>query len=142
MNAISPWIYLGIPNLIRPYALKYYIPDVSTIDGIVKCTAQAFEVEPEQIYSKNRRSKVSLARHAAIKIIRDRLKVTFAEISKHLGDRHHATILHSYKQANDLEAAYPPFKAKYAKALKLVEENITIIYRDTTYRDLGDVIQD
>jgi len=135
---ISPWVYLGLPNLIRPYAIKYYTPDVNTIEGIVRCTGEAFGVQYEAIYSKNRSSRVALARHAAIKIIRDRLKITYTEMSKHLGKRHHATILHSYNQAEDLLKVYPPFKVKYERAIELVEEQLKHTYRaHTCRRDLG-----
>jgi len=65
---------------------------------ILQAVAEVFDVSVEDLIGKKRDKKTSLARHAAMYLMRKTTSCSFADIGKELGDRNHATILHGYNK--------------------------------------------
>ncbi len=66
--------------------------------AIIHAVAEAFDVSVEDLIGKKRDRKTSLARHAAMYLMRTVTKCSFADIGRELGDRNHATIMHGYNK--------------------------------------------
>ena len=73
------------------------------IKQLLRTVAGYFNVPPEELTSKKRDKKTTLARHVAIYLLRAGYNCSLSEIGKELGGRNHATILHGYEKiANEL----------------------------------------
>ena len=65
---------------------------------VINTVASYFNLLPEDLTSKGRNRKFSLARHLAMYILREDYGYLLSEIGQCLGNRSHATVLHGYKQ--------------------------------------------
>jgi chromosomal replication initiator protein len=73
------------------------------IKQLLRTVADYFSIPAEELTSKKRDKKTTLARHVAIYLLREGYDCSLSEIGKELGGRNHATILHGYeKMANEL----------------------------------------
>jgi len=68
------------------------------IKSLLSIVANYFNLAPEELISKKRDRKTTLARHVAIYLMREGYNYSLAEIGKELGGRNHATILHGYEK--------------------------------------------
>ncbi len=64
---------------------------------LIQTVSTYFNLLPEELSSKARDRKTSLARHIAMYLLRDDYGNLLADIGKHLGNRSHATVLHGYR---------------------------------------------
>jgi chromosomal replication initiator protein len=65
---------------------------------IIQIVADYFGLPVEELTSKKRDRKVALARQIAMYLMREENNYSFAQIGKDLGNRNHATALHSYEK--------------------------------------------
>lgn len=65
---------------------------------IIEVAADYFDLPTEEIKSKNRNRKVTLARHIAMYLMREESNDSFTEIGKALGNRNHATVIYGYEK--------------------------------------------
>lgn len=65
---------------------------------LLRTVADYFNLASEELISKKRDRKTTLARHVAIYLMREGYNYSLAEIGKELGGRNHATILHGYEK--------------------------------------------
>jgi chromosomal replication initiator protein len=68
------------------------------IEHIIRKVSEYFEIPVELITGKSRRSNIVYARQIAIYFARKILPESLSSIGYHFGDRHHASVLHSYKK--------------------------------------------
>ena len=72
-------------------------------ESIIQIVAQYFDLSVEELASKKRDNRTSLARQIAMYLMREENNYSFTEIGKELGGRNHATILHGYEKiANEI----------------------------------------
>lgn len=80
-----------------------------TIDYILETVAEHFNITVKDILSTKRSSSIAYPRHICMFLSRDLTGSPLAEIGNKLGNRHHATVMHSIEfiekkiQANDAE---------------------------------------
>jgi chromosomal replication initiator protein len=65
---------------------------------LLPVVADYFNLSAEDLISKRKDRKTSLARHVAIYLMREGYNCSLTEIGKELGGRNHATILHGYEK--------------------------------------------
>jgi chromosomal replication initiator protein len=65
---------------------------------IIKCVAEFFEVNPQDLLNKSRRKEVVLPRQIAMFLMRDMLGMSYPDIGDKLGKRDHTTAIHSYEK--------------------------------------------
>jgi chromosomal replication initiator protein len=65
---------------------------------LLRTVADYFNLSAEDLISKRKDRKTTLARHVAIYLMREGYNCSLTEIGKELGGRNHATILHGYKK--------------------------------------------
>jgi len=63
---------------------------------LLRTVADHFNLSTEELISRRRDRKTTLARHVAIYLMREGYNRSLTEIGKELGGRNHATILHGY----------------------------------------------
>lgn len=64
--------------------------------SILHAVAETFDVSVDDLIGKKRDKKTSLARHAAMYLLRTVTECSFSDIGKELGNRNHATVMHGY----------------------------------------------
>jgi chromosomal replication initiator protein len=70
---------------------------------LLRVVADHFNLAAEDLISRRRDRKTTLARHVAIYLMREGYNCSLTEIGKEFGGRNHATILHGYEKiANEL----------------------------------------
>jgi chromosomal replication initiator protein len=74
---------------------KTYKQDIKLL---LRTVADQFNLSPEELISKRKDRKTTLARHVAIYLMREGYNCSLTEIGKELGGRNHATILHGYEK--------------------------------------------
>ncbi len=65
---------------------------------IVDIVADHFKLTPQEIYSKNRSSKIAYSRQIAMYMCRKYLDISLIDIGKAIGDRDHTTVMHAVKK--------------------------------------------
>jgi len=65
---------------------------------LLRTVADHFNLAAEELISRRRDRKTTLARHIAIYLMREGYNCSLTEIGKELGGRNHATILHGYEK--------------------------------------------
>jgi chromosomal replication initiator protein len=65
---------------------------------LLPVVADYFNLSVEDLTSKRKDRKTTLARHVAIYLMREGYSCSLTEIGKELGGRNHATILHGYEK--------------------------------------------
>jgi chromosomal replication initiator protein len=65
---------------------------------LLQVVADHFSLSAEDLISRRRDRKTTLARHVAIYLMREGYNCSLTEIGKELGGRNHATILHGYEK--------------------------------------------
>ncbi|MBR1703749.1 MAG: chromosomal replication initiator protein DnaA, partial [Clostridia bacterium] len=70
-----------------------------TIDKILNEVARTYGTTVENITSEKRNSNITQARKAAIYIVREITGLSYEEIGKAFGGKHHSTVMYNYEQA-------------------------------------------
>jgi chromosomal replication initiator protein len=86
---------------ITPETINKLLTSVTSkqdITSLLWTVADYFSISAEELVSKKRDRKTTLARHVAIYLIREGYSSSLTEIGKALGGRNHTTILHAYKR--------------------------------------------
>ena len=82
----------------------------------------AFQVDQANLTGKRRRRDFVVARHAAMYIMREHLKLTVSEIGRAMGGKNHATVIHGIKRVNDYLESVEGFRAKVQAATEQLSE--------------------
>lgn len=90
---------MALKDIISPNEKK-----VITTDLIVEVVAEHYNIQPSDIYSKNKSRNVSYPRQIAMYLCRKLTDASVTDIGKALGNRDHSTVLHGFEKiAKDME---------------------------------------
>jgi chromosomal replication initiator protein len=81
----------------------------------LRIVADYFSISAEELISKKRDRKTTLARHVAIYLMREGYNHSLTAIGKELGGRNHATILHGYKKIANALSSNPSLSNQIAE---------------------------
>lgn len=70
---------------------------VVTIEQIITCTCEHFNVKEEEVFGKSRRANVVTVRQMSMYLAHKHTKLTASKIGVYVGNRDHATVLHGIK---------------------------------------------
>ena len=70
---------------------------VVTIEQIITCACEHFNVKEEEVFGKSRRAKVVTVRQMSMYLAHKHTKLTASKIGIYVGNRDHATVLHGIK---------------------------------------------
>ena len=73
---------------------------VVTIEQIITCACEHFNVKEEEVFGKSRRAKVVTVRQMSMYLAHKHTKLTASKIGIYVGNRDHATVLHGIKTIN------------------------------------------
>ena len=86
--------------------------------SIIHAVSDVFDVSVEDIIGPKRDKKTSLARHAAMYLMRKVTERPFTDIGKQLGNRHHATVMHGYTKILNEAAVNPRLERQLARVME------------------------
>ncbi|MBN1152515.1 MAG: chromosomal replication initiator protein DnaA [Dehalococcoidia bacterium] len=92
---------------------------------IIHAVAEVFDVPVEDLIGKKRDRKTSLARHAAMYLMRKVTACSFSDIGRELGNRNHATVLHGYNKILDEIATNPRLERQLARIMEQISSSQT-----------------
>lgn len=72
-----------------------------TIDHIVEETSSHFNIRQEDVYGKSRKAEIVLARQISMYLAQTHTNLTNSKIGRLIGNRNHATVIHSIKTIED-----------------------------------------
>lgn len=87
------------------------------IDEIIRVCEARWEISSGSIVTPSHRRRYTMPRFAAMKLLRELLKLSMPAIGLALGNRDHTTALSGYKRANDLHMTDCDWRARYEAAL-------------------------
>lgn len=114
------WVYPGLEYREKILALNASKSSQVNLNGVLDCCSFVFDASPEELKSPSRLQHLALARHAFVKIVRDRTGMSYESIAEYLGKRNHATAVNSYRQAEALIETDKYFRQNYRKILALM----------------------
>ncbi|MBE6765627.1 MAG: chromosomal replication initiator protein DnaA [Ruminococcaceae bacterium] len=76
-------------------------PMENKIEKIIQEVARAFNVQPQDIYSKKRTANLSLARQVAMYCVREVTNLAYDAIGKQFSGRDHTTVIYAVQQITD-----------------------------------------
>ena len=85
-------------------------------EKVLEAIEGAFQVDQASLTGSKRRRDFVVARHAAMYIMREHLKLSVSEIGRAMGGKNHATVIHGIKRVNDYLELVDGFKAKVEAA--------------------------
>ena len=68
-----------------------------TIDQIITCTCEHFNVREEEVFGKSRKANIVTVRQMSMYLAHKHTKLTASKIGIYVGNRDHATVLHGIK---------------------------------------------
>jgi len=68
-----------------------------TIDQIITCTCEHFNVKEEDVFGKSRKANIVTVRQMSMYLAHKHTKLTASKIGIYVGNRDHATVLHGIK---------------------------------------------
>ena len=68
-----------------------------TIDQIITCTCEYFNVREEELFGKSRKANIVIVRQMSMYLAHKHTKLTTSKIGVYVGNRDHATVLHGIK---------------------------------------------
>ena len=68
-----------------------------TIDQIITCTCELYNVKEEEVFGKSRKAKIVTVRQVSMYLAHKHTKLTTSKIGIYVGNRDHATVLHGIK---------------------------------------------
>ena len=114
------WVYPGLEHKEKILALNASKSSQVNLNGVLDCCSFVFDASPEELKSPSRLQHLALARHAFVKIVRDRTGMSYQAIADYMGKRNHATAVNSYRQAEALIETDKQFRQNYRKILALM----------------------
>jgi len=72
-----------------------------SINDVVKCIADFYNVEESLVYEKTRRKEVVKVRQLAMYILREEFNISYPLIGQKLGGKDHTTVIHSYEKIKE-----------------------------------------
>ncbi|MBQ0080805.1 MAG: chromosomal replication initiator protein DnaA [Alistipes sp.] len=91
-----------------------------TIDHIIDIVCEHMNVTVEQLKSEDRRREIAIARQLAMYLAKGHTKAPLVSIGAAIGNRNHATVLHSCKTIQNLMDTDSIFKAQVEEIEKFV----------------------
>ncbi len=92
-----------------------------SVSIILAVVAAAFEVTVDEMKGHGRARRFSNPRHAAYKIIRDRMNYSTSIVGRLIGYRDHTTILAGVRRC-EIHQMNPDWRARYDRALSLLDK--------------------
>lgn len=96
------------------------------LNGILECCSIVFNVTRDDILGQCRKQEYALARHAFVKLARDRTQESFTSIADFLGKRNHATAVNGMRRAAALHETYKLFRDQYDLCVSLLDKAETV----------------
>jgi len=90
-------------NMINKLATSANLGEAKAmeIEKIIQEVARAFNVQPQDIYSKKRTANLSLARQVAMYCVREVTNLAYDAIGKQFSGRDHTTVIYAVQQITD-----------------------------------------
>ena len=88
----------------------------SSPEKVLEAIEGAFQVDQASLTGSRRQRHLVVARHAAMYIMREHLKLSVSEIGRAMGGKNHATVIHGIKRVSDYLQSVDGFKAKVEAA--------------------------
>ena len=88
----------------------------SSPEKVLEAIEDAFQVDQASLTGSRRQRHLVVARHAAMYIMREHLKLSVSEIGRAMGGKNHATVIHGIKRVSDYLQSMDGFKAKVEAA--------------------------
>lgn len=96
-----------------------------TIDKILNEVARTYGTTVENITSEKRNANITQARKAAIYIVREITGVSYEEIGKAFGGKHHSTVMYNYEQAEKDMQKDPAVRSTIQSIINNINESQT-----------------
>jgi chromosomal replication initiator protein len=78
-----------------------------TIEAVVKCVADRFQMQPSQLKMKSNEKRVAYPRQVAMFLVKELTQSSLPEIGRAFGGKHHTTVLHSIQKIDRLRHQNP-----------------------------------
>ena len=88
----------------------------SSPEKVLEAIEGAFHVDQASLTGSRRRRDFVVARHAAMYIMREHLKLSVSAIGRVMGGKNHATVIHGIRRVNDYLESVEGFRAKVEAA--------------------------
>lgn len=111
---------------MRLMVLNRHTSAKADLNGILDCCSMVFNVTRDDILGQCRKQEYALARHAFVKLARERTQESFTSIADFLGKRNHATAVNGMKRAEALIETYKIFRDQYNMCESLLTKAETI----------------
>jgi chromosomal replication initiation ATPase DnaA len=122
----SPWVYAGLKHPMKLMVLNRHTSAHADLNGILECCSIVFNVTRDDILGQCRKQEYALARHAFVKLARDRTQESFTSIADFLGKRNHATAVNGKRRAEALIETYKLFRDQYEMCESLLTKAETV----------------
>lgn len=126
VSRTSPWVYAGLKHPFKLMVLNQHTSARADLNGILECCSLVFNVTRDDILGSCRKQEYAMARHAFVKLARERTQESFTSIADFLGKRNHATAVNSLRRAEDLIETYKRFRDQHAMCESLLNKAETI----------------
>ncbi|MBO7681395.1 MAG: chromosomal replication initiator protein DnaA [Clostridia bacterium] len=105
--------------------MNEFQPVPVTIDRILNEVARTYGTTVENITSEKRNANITQARKAAIYIVREITGVSYEEIGKAFGGKHHSTVMYNYEQAEKDMQKDPAVRSTIQSIINNINESQT-----------------
>jgi chromosomal replication initiator protein len=85
-------------------------PTALTATSILDAVAAYFQISPDSLTGRSRDHRVTLARHIAIYLVREKTNCGLSDIGRLLGGREHSTILRAHQRVASMLSTDPSIK--------------------------------
>ena len=126
VNRTSPWVYAGLKHPMKLMVLNRHTSASADLNGILECCSIVFNVTRDDILGQCRKQEYALARHAFVKLARERTQESFTSIADFLGKRNHATAVNGKRRAEALIETYKLFRDQYEMCESLLNKAETV----------------
>ena len=126
VNRTSPWVYAGLKHPMKLMVLNRHTSASADLNGILECCSIVFNVTRDDILGQCRKQEYALARHAFVKLARERTQESFTSIADFLGKRNHATAVNGVRRAEALIETYKLFRDQYEMCESLLNKAETV----------------
>ena len=92
-----------------------------TLEQILRCTAEEFNLSLYELKSKKRNKNIVLARQIAMYLCRELTELSLPEIGEVLGGKDHTTVLHAYNKIKLELKQRPNIQEKIERIIKLIK---------------------
>jgi len=118
----TPVTIMAAQNAIRDI-LNDSQPVPVTVERIISEVARTCSVTPQDIRSSKRASQISMARQAAIYIVRDITQMSMAAIGAEFGGRDHSTVVYAVQQVEAKMQSNPKYRAMIEDIIKNIRDS-------------------